>query len=189
MNFIGTKELTTDRLLLRRIRSSDAAEMFENWTKDSRVAKYTSWSAHSSVEDTKMFVDYIGKNYMNDWYYCWGIELDGKLVGNIEVVYIEEETETCGLGYALGFPFWERGIMTEAVKEVIRFLFTEVHAKKIIAGHDNENIGSGRVMEKAGMQKIGVEKGSIVRKDGTCGDSVCYEISYDNWILSGATGR
>ena len=33
--------------------------MFDNWTGDERVAKYTNWSVHKSIEDTNVFLRYI----------------------------------------------------------------------------------------------------------------------------------
>lgn len=46
--------------------------------------------------------------------------------------------------------------MTEALKEVIRYLFEEIQVNRIEAGYDVKNPASGRVLEKVGMQKEGV---------------------------------
>lgn len=69
----GTIDIKTDRLLLRKFQISDAEEIFATWTSDERVAKYTSWYAHQSVEDTMAYVGYMAsKNEMSD--YNWIIE-------------------------------------------------------------------------------------------------------------------
>ena len=50
MKHLGTKQLETERLILRRFRVSDAQAMYENWAKDSEVTKYLTWPAHSGPE-------------------------------------------------------------------------------------------------------------------------------------------
>ena len=55
----GTVDIKTDRLLLRKFQIIDAEEIFEAWTRDERVAKYTSWYAHQTVDDTKAYVGYM----------------------------------------------------------------------------------------------------------------------------------
>lgn len=58
----GSVEIKTDRLLLRKFNISDAEQIFSSWTSDERVAKYTSWYAHKSIEDTKAYVEYMVNN-------------------------------------------------------------------------------------------------------------------------------
>ena len=40
MKFIGTKELETERLLLRKVTINDAEKAFEEWCSKSEVEKY-----------------------------------------------------------------------------------------------------------------------------------------------------
>lgn len=45
MNDLGTRRLETDRLILRKFKSSDAPEVFYGWASDEHVTKYL-MSAH-----------------------------------------------------------------------------------------------------------------------------------------------
>ena len=169
----GTVDIKTDRLLLRKFQTSDAEEIFATWTSDERVAKYTSWYAHHSVEDTKAYVGYMAsKNEMSD--YNWIIEFDNNIIGSINVCYSDEYLGIAGISYVLGYEYWGKGYITEATKTVIRFLFNDVNYRKIIAGCDSENIGSSKVMEKVGMKREAVLREHIKRKDGTWGDDFQY---------------
>ncbi len=169
----GSIDIKTDRLLLRKFQTSDAEEIFATWTSDERVAKYTSWYAHQSVEDTIAYVEYIAsKNELFD--YNWIIELDSNIIGSINVCYSDEYLEIAGISYVLGYEYWGKGYITEATKAVIRFLFNDVNYRKIIAGCDSENIGSSKVMEKIGMKREAVLREHIKRKDGTWGDDFQY---------------
>ena len=49
MKHCGTQMLETNRLILRRYVSDDAAAMFKNWAPDSEVTKYLMWRRHTPV--------------------------------------------------------------------------------------------------------------------------------------------
>jgi [ribosomal protein S5]-alanine N-acetyltransferase len=54
-------------------------------------------------------------------------------------------------GYALARAYWGKGYMPEALRAVFTFAFTELGANTLFAVCEVQNIGSYRVMEKAGM--------------------------------------
>lgn len=170
----GTVDLKTERLILRRFRDGDAHEMYNNWCNDERVARYTTWYAHKSIEDTKQFLEFLLNQYQYNNNYNWAIEMDGQLIGNISICEINENTDLCGVGYCLGYNYWGKGIITEACKVVVDFLFNEIGCRKIIAGHDSANVGSGIVMQKIGMKHEGSLNEHILRKDGSYGDDELY---------------
>ena len=54
--------------------------------------------------------------------------------------------------------------MTEALREVIRYTFSEMEINRIEAQHETENPASGRVMEKCGMKKEGILRQRLYNK-------------------------
>ena len=56
MQHIGTKQLETKRLILRRYRMEDAADMFTNWVTDPVVAQFWDWKHHQDIEETKLLL-------------------------------------------------------------------------------------------------------------------------------------
>ena len=173
LNHQGTVKLETERLILREYREGEEQIMFDNWTCDERVAKYTKWFVHQNVSEAKLFLDYIlSKNSPSD--YNWIIELDGIPIGSINVVESDDEAEVCGLGYNIGYDFWNKGYMTEAAKAVIGYLFCMVGYRKIVASCDSQNPGSENVMKHLGMKKEGILREHIKRKDGSFGDVFQY---------------
>ena len=177
----GTVEIKTARLRVRKFSPKDAEAMFHGWMNDERVAKYTSWNAHTSIEDTRAYINYI-ISLDNNSSYNWAIELDGKVIGTINVCYSDENSEICGIAYALSHDYWGKGIITEALRAVADFLFDCVHYRKIIAGCDSENIGSRRVMEKIGMKQEACLRLQIKRKDGIFGDDLQFGLFRDELI-------
>ena len=60
----------------------------------------------------------------------------------------------CEIGYVLSRDFWGRGLMPEAVKRVIDWLFEEQKVDFILCGHFVRNDRSRRVIEKCGFQYV-----------------------------------
>ena len=69
MKHIGTKRLETERLMLRRLTTDDASDMFHNWASDKEVTEYLTWPAHDSVETTKRLLDIWTSHYEEDDFY------------------------------------------------------------------------------------------------------------------------
>jgi len=57
-------------------------------------------------------------------------------------------------GYALLPAFWKQGYMTEALQLLLTFAFTTTDASSISDTCDARNLGSARVMEKAGLRLV-----------------------------------
>ena len=169
MNTVGTKTIETERLVLRRYRVDDAEDMFNNWTSDPEVTKFLSWPTHTSVDFTRSLLTKWVSFYDDGKTYNWGITLKGedRIIGNIAVVERDERTCSYEIGYCLGKKFWGRGIMPEALRAVIRYLFEgESDLNRVYATHDLRNPKSGRVMQKAGMRFDGVLRGSKKNNQG-----------------------
>lgn len=163
MNTIGTKTIETERLILRRYRTEDAADMYNNWASDTEVTKFLSWPTHTSVDLTKKILTQWVSYYEDGKTYNWGITLKGddRVIGNIAVVERDERTCSYEIGYCLGKAYWGKGIMPEALRAVISYLFEgESDLMRIYATHDLRNMKSGRVMQKAGMHFDGILRGS-----------------------------
>ncbi len=176
LNHKGTKELQTPRLLLRKYRPTDDLEMFKNYAADERVTKYLSWKAYEKAEDIKLFLDMSIKEYESDSTYHWAIEYEGAMIGSISVMSIDNLRNNCEIGYCIGFNYWNKGITSEALGAVIKYLFEEVGMHRIMAKHDVENPASGEVMRKCGMTYEGRLKEYYLRHDGTYSDSLVYGI-------------
>jgi RimJ/RimL family protein N-acetyltransferase len=72
---------------------------------------------------------------------------------------------TAELGYWLAEPFWNRGIMTEAVKLITGYAFKNMKLNRIFAKPYDRNRASIRVLEKADYQFEGRLKGSAFKAD------------------------
>lgn len=83
--------------------------------------------------------------------YPFTILADGEIVGDIGIGDATECRTTYEVGYAIGRPFWNKGICTEALKQVVRFGFDELKIHKIRCDTSAGNPASIRALEKAGF--------------------------------------
>lgn len=187
MQHKGTARLETERLILRRFTPDDAEEMYNNWACDGEVTKYLTWQPHKSADATQALLSEWSARYKNDNYYNWGIEIKetGELIGNISVVSMKEYISEAELGWCMGRRWWGQGIMPEAAREVLRYLFSEVGINRIIAGHDVSNLKSGRVMQKIGMMREGTLRQAGLNNTGIV-DMVLYSILREEYGASTA---
>jgi ribosomal-protein-alanine N-acetyltransferase len=183
MNHIGTKNIETNRLILRQFEKNDSSNMFKNWGSDSRVTEFLSWSSHENIKETDEILDSWILKYENDNTYNWAIELKDtqEVIGNIKVVKLEESNSSCEIGYCIGSGFWNRGITSEALESVIEFLFSKVHFNRIAAKHDVLNLASGVVMKKCNMIYEGTLRDVKFKNNRFCSLSV-YSVLKNEWI-------
>ena len=91
---------------------------------------------------------------------------DGKIVGNISVVKKKDiRKKDSELGYYLGKEFCSRGIMTEAVRQILSLSFNRLDIIRISAYTFAENIASQRVLEKNGFIKEGIARNSFFKNN------------------------
>lgn len=150
MEHTGSRPLQTKRLLLRPFCEEDAQAMFRNWASDGEVTKYLTWTPHENEEQTRAILKMWQAEAKNADCYHWAIVFGGEAIGDISVVFADEHNECGVIGYCLSRKFWGRGLMTEALSEVTRYLFEEAGFFRLEAMYSARNPASGRVMEKCG---------------------------------------
>lgn len=172
----GTNSIETIRLILRRFTVDDTKDMFYNWSSDPEVVKYLPWGPHEHIRITERRMKEWCNNYKYNNYYNWAIYLKSKneVIGSISVEIKNDAAETCEVGYCIGKDYWSQGIMTEALRAVMHYLFYEIGYQKIMARHDILNIASGKVMQKSGMHFDKMLYHVSERRDGSLCDCALY---------------
>ena len=104
MNHIGTIELATERLTLRRFMIEDAENMYYNWASEDEVTRFLTWPTHKSVQDSEMVIDQWIKSYEDKKTYQWAIELNDleQPIGSISAVKVDDEIDAVEVGYCIG---------------------------------------------------------------------------------------
>jgi RimJ/RimL family protein N-acetyltransferase len=179
--FSQLPQVTTDRLVLRRMRASDVDDIYA-YASDPDVARYTSWAPHTSLDETRQFVRGVLDAYAEKRVASWALELksERKLIGTGGYGLWDIEHSTAELGYVIGKPYWGQGLTTEAVAAMIDFGFRRMALNRVVIRMDPRNIGSWRVAEKAGCRFEGIAR-QVVYAKGAFDDLMVWAILRDDW--------
>lgn len=142
--------LETERLILRPWKEADAEECYK-YAKDPRVGPAAGWPAHTSVENSRQIIQDV---LMAPETYAIVLKKRGLPVGSIGLHHndLAEKDDEAELGYWIGVPFWGRGIIPEAAREVLRHAFEDLGLARVWCGYYDGNDRSKRIQEKLGFK-------------------------------------
>ncbi|HEY4617196.1 MAG TPA: GNAT family N-acetyltransferase [Flavobacterium sp.] len=154
LNFEPFPNLETERLLLRRVSNADVKEILE-LRSNAETMKYIPRPLLKTEEDALEHIAMIDAKIENQEGINWAITLKGspKLIGIIGHYRIRPENYRAELGYMLLPQFHGKGIIPEAIKEVVKYGFEEMKLHSIEAIIDPDNIASEKVLRKNGFVK------------------------------------
>lgn len=140
----------TERLVLRKPRPEDAYAMFTGWAQDADVTRYLTWRPHKSIEESHEIIRICLKLWegKEDHPYMLVLKETDQPIG---MLALHPDSFKVALGYVLAKAHWGKGYMTEASRAMIEWLLQQREIYRVFATTDVENIGSQRVLEKAGL--------------------------------------
>lgn len=149
------ESFTTARLVLRRLRLSDARAIYEEYASDPAVTRYLVFTPHESPDRAVTFIERCQASWVSGEEFTWGITLKGddRVVGALSV---RPRGHMVELGYALARKQWGRGLMPEAVRAVVEWAAALEGVYRVWAFCDVDNPASARVLEKVGMTREGL---------------------------------
>ncbi|MEZ0480384.1 GNAT family N-acetyltransferase [Planococcus sp. SSTMD024] len=148
----------TERLQLRKVTRHDLDDVFE-FSSDFEVAQRMTWEKNDSKEETlSNFLQPTVDGYKDGQSGVWAIvyKESEKVIGIRSLVAWSNEHQKAEIGYVLNRKFWGAGVATEALQEILNYGFGVLQLNRIEGGCDLDNIGSEKVMLKAGMTFEGV---------------------------------
>ena len=178
---ISNIELKTERLLLRPFRQSDLDDFFEYASVDG-VGQMAGWVPHKNKEESQKILDL----FINEKK-TFAVVNNGKVIGSIGIEKYNEkqypefdEKKARELGYVLSKEYWGSGLMPEAAKEVIRYLFDDVGLDLLFCSHFIENNQSKRVIEKLGFTYYkDTERETPLGMNKMCKEYILYRHEYE----------
>lgn len=148
--------LKTERLTLRSWTLADLDDFYE-YAKVDGVGQLAGWLPHENKEKSLTILN----NFIQEKKtFAIIFNETGKVVGSIGIEeygmedILSEFFDYSGreLGFVLSKNYWGRGIMTEAVKKVIDYLFNDLNLDFITCCHFDYNTRSKRVQYKCGFK-------------------------------------
>jgi len=172
------KTLETERLILRPFVLDDIEDFFE-YCQMETVGPKAGWAVHDNKEFSRKIIEgFIEKEDVLAVF----LRTENKVIGSVG---LHKKTDALGniqfeIGYVLSTPYEGRGLMTEAVKRVIKHAFLELNLEEIFVCHFLENDKSRRVIEKCNFEYI--KKMKYKTLDFGLKESRLYSIKRVNYI-------
>ena len=141
--------MMTQRLILRRWEQADAEDLYR-YACDPDVGPIAGWPPHKNPDESRAVIRDV-LNGREAYAIC--LKEDGSAIGAIELKLnghtdLTDRDDECEMGYWLGKPYWGRGIVPEAVTEMLRRAFEDIGMQKVWVGYYEGNSKSKRVQEK-----------------------------------------
>lgn len=150
------------KCIIRKWKREDAEDLYQN-INDLRILNNLTdripYPYH--LQDAYDYIEAMLSADENE-IFAFAIEYEGKVAGSISVLRQDDIYRRSGeIGYYLGYKYWGKGIMSEAVKQTCQYVFEHSDIERIFATPFDYNPASQRVLEKCGFEREG-----ILRKNG-----------------------
>jgi [ribosomal protein S5]-alanine N-acetyltransferase len=144
--------LTTQRLRLRQIDATDTDALFAIYS-DEETMRFYGEDVHRSSAETRVMIGQTHEGYRQRRSIRWGITLKDQntIIGSCGFHHFNLDSHHVETGYSLKRAFWGQGIMTEAMRAVLDFGFSELQLHRIEAIIDIANTRSKNLLLKLGF--------------------------------------
>ena len=145
----------TERLFLRPIAMTDAPQIFAAYARNPEVTQFLIWRPNMTRRDIEAYIRSCLETppHRARTYVLQGRK-DSVIRGGLDLR--QPDKHRLEFGYVLARAWWGKGLMTEALTEIVGWALSQPSIYRIGAVCDVENIGSARVMEKAGLVREGL---------------------------------
>lgn len=169
-------EIKTSRLCLRPLGMKYLASTHE-YSADREATKYMVYLPDDTIEETASFLKNVDAEWGKDKpkFYEFAILYHEKHIGAISL-YLDESGTTGELGWIIHRDYWNRGIVTEAARELLTYSANVLGVHHFIAHCDSENIASYTVMEKLGMVRVQCSEGRKNKSSDDLRKEYMYEL-------------
>ena len=173
--------------MLRTIKRSDAKNMFE-YGKDPEVTKYLNWGPFILLSEAKQTIKFIYlpriKEELPIGYAIVDVVIN-KMIGTIDFHSKIKGVNGIEIGYVLHRDYWNKGIMSQALKEMIKIGFDYLNYDVLRIKHLVNNEASRHVILKSGFKfkeqiPYTHEKQKTVIKD----EMLIYELLKEDYHVS-----
>lgn len=140
-------------LILKKIEEQDLAEVFAIYSND-KVFDYCGIIPKHNIDTVQNMIGHFERDYNKQTRVKWGIfqrNAGDKMVGIIEACDFNQKVDMVTVGYFLAESAWGRGIASEALHALVKFLFERVNVNRVHAEVMPANVASKKVLLKNGF--------------------------------------
>jgi [ribosomal protein S5]-alanine N-acetyltransferase len=174
--------LTTERLHLRDVRASDAADVLV-FRGDPIVQRFDDPPIHT-LDEAAAFIGEVHEEIRTGEGIVWAVVLvaEETVVGLVGFHEWDRYHRRAEAGYGFARDYWGQGIASESLRAMFRFGFDEMDLNRVFARTIADNHESVRLLERLGFQREGTQRAHSFEDDGTFHDSAIYGLLADEFV-------
>jgi ribosomal-protein-alanine N-acetyltransferase len=176
--------LETERLVLRKITMTDAADMF-SIRSNADTMKYIGLPLLRSIGEAQNLIGEVQEGIRNSKRIIWGISLKSqpRLIGTMGYRRIDKQNLRAEIGYVLSPEVWGKGYASEAIAPVINYGFAVMGLHSIEGRVNPHNLNSSNVLIKQRFVKEAHFQEDILF-NGTFRDSEVYSLRRNHGLIT-----
>lgn len=149
--------LPGERVVLRWLTARDAEDIFEIFS-DEETARFWSTTAMTARSQARTLLREIREEHATGELHEWGLCLaDGaRVIGTCALFHLDVDNRRAEVGFALGRPWWGRGLMGEGLTVLLDFAFGPLGLRRLEADVDPRNQASIKLLEGLGFRREGI---------------------------------
>ncbi|MEN1938905.1 GNAT family N-acetyltransferase [Paenibacillus sp. 102] len=165
------QKLETKRFLLKKLDLYDLDSLFKIYS-DPQTTTYVPREVHKTKDETRVLLENMIETNKEDKSFIWSIlsKEHQKVIGTCGIWKLLHNSAS--LGAVIGSMYWGKGVIVEALEELIKFGFQELDLNRIEGRCDVRNTASERVMQKLKMTYEGTLRQSIIIDGMYCNSKV-----------------
>jgi len=173
-------ELYGTNVVLRELRMSDAPSLLMLLATE-EVARFMS-PPPTTLDGFKQFIAWTHRQRSEGHYACFAVVPEGldTAVGIFQLKALEHGFGTAEWGFALGSPFWGRGVFPQGASLTAGFAFDQLGTQRLEARAMVENARGNGALKKIGAVPEGILRSSF-RRDGRLHDQILWSILESDW--------
>jgi RimJ/RimL family protein N-acetyltransferase len=173
------------RLVLREVEPADALAAFQ-WGSDPGWFEYSLFDPVATLEEEHAFIAGVietAKAVPRIHYHLAVVRAAGTEMIGLAHLKVDGRHRSGALGYGIRRDLWGCGYGTEAATLLVDFGFGRLGLHRIWATHHPDSVGSGRILQRLGMQHEGRLRDDAFAH-GQWRDSIVYSILENEWTPS-----
>lgn len=176
--------LATDRLELVHIEKHHAASFFDIMSRR-EVTKYYGMSNLTEMNEAEKIIESFRQTFESGRGIRWGVveRETGAFIGTVGLNNLNLKSRKAEIGFELHPSYWNKGYVSEAVKEVLAYCFSQLGLFRLGAVTFPENGASIALLQKLGFEKEGMLRGYLCQDDRSH-DALIFSLLANEWAMS-----
>ena len=175
--------LTTQRLYLRDVQATDAADVLV--IRGDPIVQRFDDPPIDTLDEAATFIGEVREEFQAGEGIVWAgvLVAEETVVGLVGFHGWDRYHRRAEAGYGFARAYWGRGIASESLRAMLRFGVDEMDLNRVFARTIADNHESVRLLERLGFQREGTQRAHSFEDDGTFHDSAIYGLLADEFAV------